>query len=73
MSRNLGSLDRALRVFGALALLTCALLSPFSLPLRIAALALPGVYLLGTALLGTCLGYKLMGRSSCGISPAPHA
>jgi len=73
MSRNLGSLDRTLRVFGSLALLTCSLVAPLSLWVRLAAFALPGIYMMGTALFGSCLGYKLMGRSSCGLPPARRA
>ena len=72
MTRNLGSWDRALRVVGSLALLTCSLFAPLSAPVRVAALALPGFLLLGTALLGSCPGYKLLGRSSCGLPPARH-
>jgi hypothetical protein len=29
------------------------------------ALAATGTYVLGTALMGTCLGYRLMGKSTC--------
>ena len=62
---NLGSVDRGLRVAVALALLIAAALAPAGLLVRVAALAVPGLYLLGTALAGTCVGYALLGRSTC--------
>jgi hypothetical protein len=64
---NLGSKDRLARVVGAIPLLACSAFAPFSLPLRMALMAIPAVYLLGTALVGSCLGYRLMGRSTCEI------
>jgi hypothetical protein len=71
MKRNLGNLDRSLRVAGALLMLTCAWLAPLPLALRLAGLAASGVYLLFTALAGSCLGYTLMGRSSCPVRTGP--
>ena len=65
MAKNLGNADRVLRVLGAVGLGSCAVFSPFPLALRLGAFATTGVYLLLTALGGTCLGYKLMGRSTC--------
>lgn len=65
MNRNVGSRDRWLRVLGAVPLAACALLAPYSLPLRLLAFGLPALYMLGTALFGSCLGYALMGRSTC--------
>ncbi len=67
MTRNIGNRDRLLRVTAALPLLACAFLAPLPLPARLAACAAPGVYLLLTALLGACLGYRLMGRSTCPV------
>jgi Protein of unknown function (DUF2892) len=64
---NLGSKDRLARVLGALPLAVCSVMAPFPLPLRLGLMALPAVYLLGTALVGSCLGYKLMGRSTCEV------
>ncbi len=65
MKRNVGSLDRWFRGLGALAMLTCAVMAPLPLLVRIGALGVSGGYLLFTALAGTCFGYRLMGRSTC--------
>lgn len=66
MSQNLGNLDRAVRVIAAIALFVLA----FTLQLPVlaqVAMGLNGVYLLGSSLVGTCLGYKLIGVSTCPI------
>jgi Protein of unknown function (DUF2892) len=65
MKQNLGSTDRILRSFAALALTACAVFAPLPLPLRVAALGGSAVYMLGSALVGSCLGYRLLGKSSC--------
>ncbi len=65
MTRNLGSLDRILRVSGAMAAAVYAVTGPFSLAIRLGVFAATAVYLLATALVGTCLGYRLMGKSTC--------
>ncbi|HEY6081593.1 MAG TPA: DUF2892 domain-containing protein [Polyangiaceae bacterium] len=70
MLQNLGGTDRFLRVTFALVLAGGSFVAPFSLTLRLLGFALPALYVLGTALTGTCLGYKLMGRSTC---PSPRA
>ena len=70
MKRNLGGLDRLFRILGACALLTCAVLAPLPLPVRIAAFGSLGAYLMFTALAGTCLGYTLMGKSTCPVDRA---
>jgi hypothetical protein len=64
MIKNVGSLDRALRSIGALALLLGALLAPLHVGLR-AGLGVMGAYMALTALAGTCLGYRMLGMSSC--------
>jgi hypothetical protein len=76
MKKNVGKIDRVLRLFGAAALLVgavalarVALLAYAgwtSLPLLGAvALGAQGLYLLFSAAAGTCLGYRLLGRSTC--------
>jgi len=40
-------------------------LAPLPLVVRVPAFGVLGAYMLVTALAGTCLGYKLMGRSTC--------
>lgn len=68
MKRNVGSSDRALRGLGALAMLLCAFLAPLQMAARVG-LGATGAYLLFTALAGTCLGYRLMGLSTCPVEP----
>ena len=58
-------MDRGLRVVGALALGVCALVAPFSLGVRLGVFGLNAAYLLWSALAGSCVGYRLMGRSTC--------
>lgn len=65
MTRNLGNADRILRVTAAIAATVCALIGPFSPVVRLAIFGGTAVYLLLTALVGTCVGYRLMGRSTC--------
>lgn len=64
---NVGKSDRLVRLVSALALLSCAGMAPFPLAVRVGAMALPGLYLLATAVFGSCLGYRLMGRSTCPV------
>jgi hypothetical protein len=65
MTKNLGNLDRIARVIVVVALGCCAVLAPFSLVVRLVAFALPALYVAGSALTGTCLGYSLLGLSTC--------
>lgn len=65
MKRNVGTSDRVLRALGAAAMLTCSVMAPLPLVVRLLAFGLPGGYLLLTAVMSTCLGYKLMGKSTC--------
>ena len=66
MVHNLGSADRIARVVAGVALFGAAIAAPLPFLAQIA-LALTGVYMLGTSLVGTCLGYKLMGVLICFI------
>jgi hypothetical protein len=68
MTNNLGTLDRFLRLLGGIALVVCGALAPLDPLLRVAALMLPGLYVLGTAAFGACLGYRLLGIASCAAS-----
>jgi hypothetical protein len=65
MTRNVGNADRIARFIAVIPLVTCSFLAPLPLATRVVAFALPAVYLLFTALKGTCLGYRLMGWSTC--------
>ncbi len=66
MKRNVGNAERVMRALAAAALVTCAVLAPLALEVRLGVL---GAYLLFTALAGSCLGYRLTGRSTCAIEP----
>jgi hypothetical protein len=70
MTRNVGNTDRIARFIAVIPLITCSFLAPLPLPTRVVAFAVPAVYLLFTALKGTCLGYRLVGRSTCPTSQA---
>src|SRR6478736_202285 len=65
MKKNIGTSDRLARAVGGVSLLTCSFLAPLPLAVRVAVFATMDVYLLMTALVGTCGGYALMGKSSC--------
>jgi hypothetical protein len=61
---NLGTADRTARAVGAIIMIAAAFLISLPFTGQIA-LAATGTYVLGTALMGTCLGYRLMGKSTC--------
>jgi hypothetical protein len=65
MKKNVGSLDRLMRVVAGLAMLAGAAFAPLPLAVRLAGLGMMGAYLLFTAVAGTCAGYHLMGKSTC--------
>ena len=71
MNRNVGNKDRILRVLGGLALGGCALFAPLPLVVRVVAFGGMGAYVLFTAIAGSCLGYRLMGKSTCSIEQRP--
>jgi len=65
MVKNLGKGDRAARALAVIGLMTCSIFAPLPLMVRVSGFGLMAVYLLYTALSGTCLGYALIGRSTC--------
>ena len=65
MTRNIGAVDRWLRVLAGLALAVGAVAAPFSLGVRLGVFGLNAAYLLWSALAGSCVGYRLMGKSTC--------
>jgi hypothetical protein len=69
MNRNLGTADRVLRVLAAIAAAVCAVAGPFSPVVRLGIFGGTAGYLLLTALVGTCVGYRLMGKSTCPAIP----
>jgi hypothetical protein len=68
MTRNVGTADRIARTLAALGLFAGAALAPLPLGTRLAVFLPMAVYVAFTALAGTCLGYRLMGRSTCSAS-----
>lgn len=69
MKRNVGNGERVLRALAALALALCAVMAPLPLAVRLAGLATLSAYMMFTALAGSCLGYRLMGVSTCPVPP----
>lgn len=65
MRKNLSSADRALRAVAVVALLICSVAAPLPPLIRATAFGSMAAYLLFTVLAGTCLGYKLIGKSTC--------
>jgi len=70
MTRNVGTADRLFRLLGAVGLGVCAVIAPLPVALRVGGFGLAAVYMLFTALAGTCFGYRLMGRSTCPVTQA---
>jgi hypothetical protein len=55
------------------AMLAGAFVTPFSLAVRVLVFGGMGAYMLMTALSGTCLGYRMMGVSTCPLHPKGEA
>jgi hypothetical protein len=51
-------------------LLVCSAMAPLPLDVRVPAFGVVGMYLLYTVLSGTCFGYSLLGKSTCGVEPS---
>ena len=73
MKQNAAHWDRILRAIAGLAMLVASFVAPVPMLVRVLAFGMMGVYMLATALIGTCLGYKLMGVSTCPIKQAGSA
>ena len=65
MTPNVGTADRLARFVAAALLFACSALAPLPLLVRVFACGVPGLYLLATAAFGGCLGYRLLGLSTC--------
>jgi len=65
MEKNLGRGDRAARALAVMALLAGSIFLPLPLLVRVPAFGLMAAYLAYTALSGSCLGYTLLGKSTC--------
>ncbi len=69
MNHNVGSLDRTIRGIAGIAMASSAFVLPLPFPALGVALGAMGGYLVLTALFGRCLGYRMMGRSTCALGP----
>lgn len=69
MTKNVGPFDRFLRLLGVAGFVLAALVAPLPGLARLA-LGASGLYLMGTVFFGWCLGYRLLGRSTCAFQPA---
>lgn len=66
MKKNIGTVDRYLRLGVGVGLLLVALLAPLSVGLR-AIIALLGAFTVFEALVGWCGFYALIGKNTCPI------
>ena len=71
MKKNVGTIDRLARGLGALGLGVAAFMAPEPVEVGGPVLGFGAAYMLYTALDGSCLGYKLMGRSTCPVAHHP--
>jgi hypothetical protein len=69
MTKNVGTVDRMFRGLGAAVMVACAILAPLPTAVRLPLFGGTALYMLFTVLSGTCLGYRLMGRSTCPAAP----
>lgn len=70
MKRNVGNWDRIFRAAAGAGMILAAFLVPLPLVARVLAFGMMGAYLLMTAVAGTCLGYRMMGKSTCPLHEA---
>ena len=74
MQKNVGSIDRAIRALVGIVLLAVYFLGAVGGTLGIVALV-AGIVMLGTAAIGWCPPYALLGINTCGVKndPKPSA
>ncbi|XUM22606.1 YgaP family membrane protein [Bradyrhizobium oligotrophicum S58] len=65
MTRNIGKIDRLLRIIVGLAILSLTVVGPHTL------WGLLGLIPLGTALIGWCPPYAMLGINTCGTKSNP--
>ena len=70
MQKNVGGIDRAIRALVGVALLAAYLLGGIQGTLGIVALV-AGIVMLGTAAIGWCPPYSLLGINTCGVKQDP--
>jgi hypothetical protein len=69
MNRNVANWDRILRAIAGAAMIAGSFMMPWPLVVRVLVLGMMGAYLVMTAVAGTCLGYKMMGMTTCPLHP----
>jgi Protein of unknown function (DUF2892) len=67
MKRNVARWERIARTVAGAGMLAGSFLAPLPPLVRLLAFGGGGLYLLATALAGTCLGYKMLGISTCPV------
>ena len=72
MQKNVGTIDRAIRAVVGIALLAAYFLGAVGGTMGIVALVI-GIVMLGTAALGWCPPYSLLGINTCGVKQGPKA
>jgi quinol-cytochrome oxidoreductase complex cytochrome b subunit len=72
MQKNVGTIDRAIRALVGIALLAAYFLGAVQGTLGIVALV-AGIVMLGTAAMGWCPPYALLGINTCGVKRDPKA
>ena len=65
MKHNVARRDRAVRAVAGCGMLVCSVFAPLPPLVRLLALGGGGVYLVATAVFGSCLGYRMLGISTC--------
>lgn len=70
MQKNVGSIDRGIRALVGIVLLAVYFLGAVGGTLGIVALV-AGIVLLGTAAIGWCPPYSLLGINTCGVKQDP--
>lgn len=70
MQKNVGSIDRAIRALVGIALLAVYFIGGLQGALGIVALV-AGIVMLGTAAIGWCPPYSLLGINTCGVKQDP--
>jgi len=65
MKQNTATWDRIFRAVAGIGMIVGAVVAPLPWLVRALGLGGGGAYLLATALAGSCLGYKMMGISTC--------
>ena len=71
MKQNVGRIDRIARAVMGLGLVAAGALAPVPMTVRVVAFGAMGGYLLIAALSGRCVGYHLLGKSTCSL-PNPR-